>query len=687
MSAYGITPSVIVSTADPYADATAFTKDTSEFVQDQIEAMQQAAGIGPWYGQGILKAASDAITNLGLLSDAIRDLPPYTIPGLTPAPRIDGDFDVSDIDTRTFGKVDDFTVENEIDTSLLPDISEVTIPPFDPTESTIFIPPTPDEAFIAEPGDPPEDPTLVFPEKLVITLPDEPVLIPLNIPEFVAPVIPDFDPTYPTFIEQNINTFIDWQEPVYTEEVIDEVKLQLSAFFAGGSGIDPDVENNIFARSRDREDRIVFQSVQQATAEWANKGYTAPPGMLAKRLDNIREEGTLKKLGLNREHTIKVFDTEIENLRFAVQQGIAAEELFVRMFLAKVERLFEVQKLNVEWQIALYNIVLQVYLAQMEAVKIEAQVYEVKVRAALVEIEVFKALIEGEKVKADINKLLIEGYVAEISAREAMVRMYGEQVKAVGIEADVFNTQVLSYKAEVEAFAARIGADKLRYDAYASKIRGEGVKAEVLESEAKAYTAHIQGIETGVKAEVAALEGEVSALEVEIRNFEAIARGMVSKAQVQLGQIQANVAGHGVHTERYVAETGAEEAKSKVELMAWEGTNRMNIETFKADVLGYQALLDRAVKEIELLASTQKSAGELASTIAAGAMAAMHVGANLGGSSSVGSSGQIGYSNSTQQSVSCSTNNNSNLSFESDGPISHDCPNFISGSQKSGGYA
>ena len=653
-SEYGITPVEIFSSSDPFGDAAEFTNTTANIVVDQIDNINSIT-------DSTLILATDAIDKLKKLSDIIDVLPDYTVSPPELDPVVTVEFDVPDIDERIFGAVTSFDVDNTIDTGNLPVIGQVTIPGFDPTPLTISIPDAPIPGSFTVPGDAPDAPALTFPTAPVITLPDSPNLAPIVIPVFTSPVIADFDPVFPTFSEQTIQTLIDWQEPVYTEEVIDEVKDQLTIFFTGGSGIRPDIEDSIFARGRDREDRTVRQQEQQATAEWAGKGFTAPPGMLVKRIDNIREDGTLKKLGLNREQTIKVFDTEVDNLRFAVQQGIAAEEIYVRMFLAKVERLFEVQKLSIQWQIELYGLAIQVFGIQMEEVKIRAQVYEVQVRAALIEIEVFKALIEGEKVKAEINKVLIDAYVAEIGARIALVRIYSEQVTAVGIEADVFNTQINAYRGEVEAYAARIGADKNRFDAYASRIRGEGAKADILSSEAQAYASEVQGIETGVRAEVAALEGEVSAIEVQIRNFEAIVRGMIGRAQVQLGGIQANVAGHNANTQRFVASTGAEEAVSKVELIAHEGKNRTNLEIFKADVVAFQATLERAVKEIELRQTTENAAGGLAATITAGALAAASVGASISGTGSVGAIGSNSFAGNQAESVSCTSANNSNV--------------------------
>jgi hypothetical protein len=268
----------------------------------------------------------------------------------------------------------------------------------------------------------PANPGFTYPTEPSITLPDQPQLTELTIPDFVGLSLPTFDPTFPTFSESAINTVIDWTEPTYTEEVIDEVKTQITTFFAGGSGVNPLVEEAVMARGRDREDRQVAQSEQQAEEEWANRGYTAPPGLLVQRIDQIREEGLVKKLGLNRELVIKTHDDELANLRFAVQQGIAAEQLYVQMHLAAVERLFEVQRLAIQWAIDLYNTAVEIFNARMREVQIRAQVYETQVRGELAKVEAYKAQVDAELAKAEINKTLVEMYQAEIQARETLMR-------------------------------------------------------------------------------------------------------------------------------------------------------------------------------------------------------------------------------------------------------------------------
>ena len=597
------------------------------------------------------------------LPDTIQDLSPDLNHNLNL------NMDIGDIDTATFGSISPYVVIDPPTSGDLPDIDDPNIFPFVPSISGITVPSPPGLTQFQQPGQPPANPGFDYPVAEPIVFPDEPALVGINIPGAPVVVLPDIDLTsFPALQELDIDTLINWQEPVYSPEIWADVKNQIQTFLAGGTGIRPDVEEAIVNRGRDREDRIIRQDVQQATEEWANRGYTAPPGMLAKRLDNIREIGSLKKLGLQREVVIKAMDAELENLRFAVQQGIAAEDLFVRLHLAAVERIFMVQRLNIEWQIQIYNISVQAYSARLQENLIRAQVYEVQVRAALAEIEVFKALIDAERAKIEVNKSLIDSYTAQINARRALVEIYVAQVGAVKVQADVYATEVNANKIEVEAYAARVGAEKLKFDAYESQIRGEAVKADIIEAEARAYQAQMGGIETGVRAQVARLEGAVSTFRAEIEAYDARLRHQIGQNQNELAGIQANVAGHQAHTQRFVAESGVEIEANKLDATIWEAENRLEIEYVRVTIEQLRLIMEKAIQEATLMLEATKTAGQLTSTISAGALAAMHVGATAQGSGSVSASGSQsqGYSAQDSTNVSCGTSQSTNISYESD---------------------
>lgn len=660
---------------NPFENSVLFAENVKDTVTGQFT----------WTKNHILGDTNlDSITLTQSAIDSLKDFNlelPDDIQLLEPDfdPTIFIEWDLPDIEDEQFGKISPFTPGDAPVLGSIPTISSVTIPKFSPSIAHLSIPPTPAPGNFEFTTPVPTHDEFVFPLTPVYTLPDSPTLLPITIPSTPNIVLPTLSlEPFPVLADLNIDTLIPWTEPTFSPEIWTDVKAQLLTFFAGGTGIRPDVEEAMVNRGMDREARVVRQQVQQAEEEWASRGYLAPPGMLTKRIDSLREEGLIKKLGLNREIVIKVMDAEMENLRFAVQQGIVGEQLFLQIFLAAAERLFMVQRLHVEMQIQLYNSLIAAFNAKLQQNMVRAQVYEVRVRAALAEIEVFKALIDAESVKADMNTTFIEGYKAEISARQTIVQLYSEEIKAVGVKADVFETEVGAYRAEIEAFSALVGADKHRFDAYATAMEGEKAKADIISSEARAYQAEISGIDVGVRAEVGALEGAVSTFEAEVLGFQAKLTGLEGINRNELAAIQAHVAGYQAGTTRFVANATVEEAKSKLELGTWQAKQAITIAQYEAQIKRFQALLEKAVQQANMALEGIKSAGQLASTISAGALAAMHVGATISGSGGVSASGSdaVSFSYSDSQSKSCAESKAISVSYEADSEPDIGCQNI-----------
>lgn len=96
-----------------------------------------------------------------------------------------------------------------------------------------------------------------------------------------------------------------------------------NAIAVGGSGINTGVENQIWERDRDRVLKEATRAEGEAISNWASRGFPLPPGALNFNLQQIQRD-TQDKLGeSSRNQAIKVFDTEIENVRFAVDKAIS----------------------------------------------------------------------------------------------------------------------------------------------------------------------------------------------------------------------------------------------------------------------------------------------------------------------------------------------------------------------------
>jgi hypothetical protein len=95
-----------------------------------------------------------------------------------------------------------------------------------------------------------------------------------------------------------------------------------SAMTTGGTGIDPLVEQQLWERARARLLADSARMEDEAVATWANRRFPMPPGALHGQLQQISLDASRKLAEQSRDISIKSFDTEIENVRFAVKEVI-----------------------------------------------------------------------------------------------------------------------------------------------------------------------------------------------------------------------------------------------------------------------------------------------------------------------------------------------------------------------------
>lgn len=88
----------------------------------------------------------------------------------------------------------------------------------------------------------------------------------------------------------------------------------------GGSGIDSYVEQQLWERGKARILTDTARLEDEATNAWANRRFPQPPGALVNQLQQINLEASRKLAEQSRDISIKSFDTEIENVRYAVRE-------------------------------------------------------------------------------------------------------------------------------------------------------------------------------------------------------------------------------------------------------------------------------------------------------------------------------------------------------------------------------
>lgn len=606
-------------------------------------------------------AASVQSVALATIAD-LRDINFDLNGGALPAPpninpRINLTLNLPVITPTSFGQIDSQAPDPPA-LEEIPELDDFNVPEFTPSITALNIPEAP--AWTA-PDAAPERPTIddiVIPDAPYLAMPALPLLVDIVIPDFEGITLPIFDATAPEFEGTALPGILQWQEPTYAPEILGEVMEKIRLLWAGGSGIPAAVEQAMVERALSREDTIANREIDSVADEFSLRGFTMPTGMQAARVDQLRQDLAVKKLSLNRELTIEFAKMQIENIRFGVTQAIAAENVLVNIFLNMAERMFQAARFQIESQIAIYNAQVSLFNARMNGYQIRAQVFNTLVQAELAKIEVFKAEIEAELARGQINEQKVRTYTAQIQALLTQVEIFKAQMQGASVEADVNRTRIEAYRADVQAYAERINADKVRFDAYESRIKGEVAKAGIIDSEARAYAALVAGKSTAADIQVKRADVYIQRNRLTLESYVAGLDAEKTRIQSQMGVIQAGAQAYIADTQRFSAQAQAETAKAQITVSAKEAELRTNVAFYQAKVQAYLGAMEQMIREAALVVDSLKAAGQISSTLAAGAMAGVHVGATLSGGGNVSASGSDSYSEGKTESRSESYNYN-----------------------------
>lgn len=533
------------------------------------------------------------------------------------------------------------------------DVSDLEGIPDAPVAIPVTIPESPAMAAVSAPERPSVDTNIAIPDAPAIDVPSMDALEQIHIPEFSFPELPTFDAAPPSTAALTVpNAFINWQPTQYESEMLDDLSAQVKAMMAGGTGLPPAVEDALFSRARERDSAETTRAVQEATDTWAARGFSMPPGMLAKQVDVIREQGRLRAAEMNRDIMTQAAQWEIENLRFAVQQGMALEQLTQNLFENLAKRLFEAARFQAEAEISVFNAQVGLFNAQNSAFQTLAGVYRTKLDGALAKLTAYKTAVEGQVALGQINQQRVEVFKARLAAVQSSVELYKATMQGASVRAETIKNQFDAYRADVQAFAERIGAEKVKFDAYEARIKGESAKVGMMEAQARAYASTVQAVANKAEVKVKAAQIKLEAARAKVSAFLGNVDAYKARTSAELANVQAATSRFQGLVEAWRADAGARAANAELKSRFADMTSRTGIAYSEMQITQYQAKMQRAVQEAQLSLEAAKSLGQYTAQLAAGAMSAAHVSASIGGSGAANSSASYSETKSTSTSYS-----------------------------------
>lgn len=591
---------------------------------------------------------SSALADIGNITVATVEPPTRPDAPVASAPPVNlGDAPTYDPSTLVIPSMPDTINIDDLLSDL--DVGDLEDLPDVPASVLINIPEAPSMASIAAPTRPDIDTSVTVPDAPAIAMPSMDELISITIPDFVFPELPTFDAAPPNADGITVpDVFINWAEPEYQSDVLDELKAKVVEMMAGGTGLPAPIEDALFSRARERDSAETMRAVQEAVDTWAGRNFSMPPGMLVKQADVIREQGRLKAAETNRDILVQAATWEIENLRFAVQQGMALEQLTQNLYSNMVTRLFEVARFAAESQINVFNARVSLFNAQNAAFETLAQVFRTKLDAAISKLTAYKTAVEAQEVLSQINQQKVEVFKARLESVTATVEVYKAMMEGASIRADVIKNQFDAYRADVQAYAEQIGAEKVKFDAYTARVQGEQARAGVYETQVKAYASTVQAASDKADIKVKGAQIKMEAARTKVSKFLADVDAFKATLQASLSEVQYGTTVFQAKVDAWRAEAGVVISDAEMQSRFADMNSRTNIAYAEMQISEYQAKMQKAIQEAQIALEAAKAVGQFTAQLAAGAMSAAHVSASISGSGSSSSS----YSDSTSTSTS-----------------------------------
>lgn len=274
-------------------------------------------------------------------------------------------------------------------------------------------------------------------------------------------------------------------EQAYNTTLTDPLRAKLLSDLLNGSyGIDTTDEIALLNRARDREVELAMTRIDDAGRVMAARGFPLPPGEFAIAVDRAYQDMQNKVSGVNREITLDRAKRFVDARQFTIQEVRQTEAVLMNYWNSVQERSLNAARTTVEMAITLFNSILSLYRARLEASKINAdvqfQLSAASVAQTTAKLEAFRTQVlafeAGLRSIIEPARLLVDVYRADIeSARQitdgltARVQLQQKVIEATAQQ----NIQISNMTIELARVRLMGAVEQLKFRVDASKYGSE----------------------------------------------------------------------------------------------------------------------------------------------------------------------------------------------------------------------
>lgn len=527
----------------------------------------------------------------------------------------------------------------------VPDAPTVTLGPLTieaaPVEPTalasppeFMIPAAPGELSAARPGAAPVMTLPTLPDAPVLVDPDAPLLVEVTLPDVPDVTITTFDEIAPIFDAPVPSEHLEFNEQAYVSSLLDQTKAQVAAMMSGEYYLPEAVARALWDRAVSRDDASALKLEQGAREQFSTRGFDQPNGILAGQLFEVRQANRGKRSELNREVYIQEETVAVENLKFAVQQGIQLETTMLQAHLTIEGRRFDLAVKIKDVAVAVFNARVTQYNAVVSAYNARIEAYKAYLDGLRAEVDIYRAQVDAAKVKGEINEQRVRAYAEQIRAQLARAEMYRAQIEGFKATVDAERAKIEGFSAEVDAYRGVVDAYGTEWNAYKTRLEGEAEKGKMYETLARVYGSRVEVFQTKAQVRIAEHQANQQANDALLRQHEAQIKSVLARLET----VRAVIAGQTAQNE---ASARMYEADARIESTAVDADSRaFDAQTKRSETAVTLALRDAEMQLSQLSTRTglllraMESGSQASSQLASSAFSAMNFSAGVSSSQS-----------------------------------------------------
>ncbi len=498
---------------------------------------------------------------------------------------------------------------------------------------TLLLPNTPNVPTVAAPGAAPTIAAPSIPVAPAISMPTVPALQQINLPAVPVFSIPTFGGTAPVFDAPIPLENFSFSPAQYVSALLDTVTSSITSMLAG-NGLPAAVALALRNRAYTEVNAEELRTVAAAYDESAARGFFEPSGLLNRRITEARIEAMRKRSAASRDVYVQDQTVAVENLRFAVTAGIQLEGQTIALYNAQTEMQFESAKYALQVALSILTARVSVFNAQSQAYAVDAQVYRDLIAGAMAQVQIYSAEVEAQRAIGEINQQTVALYTAQLQGVNTVVEVYKSQLSAAETIARVNMSEVEAYTAQVRAYSAQIEAQSEQWSAYKTQVDAQLGKAQFYGTTVQAYSERVRAWSATESTKQEATKLQLSQGQLSLDAWKA----KVDLYDAQLKGEMARVASVG---DMFHDQTSIYAAQAQVTASSAEVDSRR----FQLNLAQEQAIVETEMKRADqtfeqmkyttsVMLEIKKTLATVEAQLAAAAMSAVNIGANLTSSTS-----------------------------------------------------